>query len=185
MKFRVAQVSAPRPREPVPLSPAESRCVPFCHRISIRPSLATCWADRVDACCRSLPETAHLRNPVCEPIFHMPSQRFPGKQQFGWTVGSPRRCPLGPPTCPSRVRSGHRVVRVWPLPARTSNGVAAAIEEEDNDLARPDHDAASGAAIAAGDGGQEGVPADKPTDSLQDCCRCPPRMSVGPATCRL
>src|SRR5258707_14499653 len=36
-EFRVAQVSAPRPGKPVPLSPAESRCVPFCDRISIRP----------------------------------------------------------------------------------------------------------------------------------------------------
>src|ERR1700735_3233189 len=36
-EFRVAQVSAPRPGKPVPLSPVKSRCVPFCRRISIHP----------------------------------------------------------------------------------------------------------------------------------------------------
>src|SRR5450755_1590091 len=35
-EFRVAQVSAPRPGKPVPLSPAESRCVSFCRRL-VRP----------------------------------------------------------------------------------------------------------------------------------------------------
>lgn len=44
-EFRVARASAPRPGKPVSLSPAESRCVLFVCRISIRPLPATCWAD--------------------------------------------------------------------------------------------------------------------------------------------
>ena len=54
-EFRVTQVSAPRPGKPVLLSPAESRCVPFCRRISIRP-LAWLLPGRLRRC--MLPQPA-------------------------------------------------------------------------------------------------------------------------------
>jgi hypothetical protein len=50
---------------------------------------------------------------------------------------------------------------------QTSNGTVAVIEEKDNCLAQPDVDTIGGADVATGSSGQEGVPADKLTESLQ------------------
>jgi hypothetical protein len=70
-----------------------------------------------------------------------------------------------------------------PLPARTPNGVVAAIEEKDNYLARLDLDTVGGAVIAAGNGGQEGAPADKLTEPLQAAAvdRFPRELGETPA----
>lgn len=66
-------------------------------------------------------------------------------------------CPKRPPSCP----------RVTANSASTQPGGVAMIEEKDNYLARPDLDVLGGAAITAGNGGQEEVPGDKLTESLQ------------------
>src|ERR1700683_25151 len=97
-------LSAPRPcipshpgqrAEARETSPAESSGVPLRPilppHLHPSPGLATCWADYVDACCRSPPETAHLRNPVCEPIFHTPSQMQGGIEDVLWPVYLPSR----------------------------------------------------------------------------------------------
>jgi hypothetical protein len=74
---------------------------------------------------------------------------------------------VGPHTCPSRVRSGYRDVHALPLPARTSTEVVAATEGKDKYRDPPGLDVAGGADIAAGNGGQEGVSADRLTEFRQ------------------
>jgi hypothetical protein len=83
----VAQVSAPRPGKPVPLSPAESRCVPFCRRISIRP---LAWLPAGPTALTHA-ATARLKRPTLEIRFAsqfshaIPRDSLWGNQQFGWT----------------------------------------------------------------------------------------------------
>lgn len=136
-------------------------------RLRLYPDLTMgAWCVAVEGARRAA-SSPYIGNPDFGLWIHSEATSLYSCLTIAVTVGSPRRCPPGPPTCPSRVRSGQRVVQVGRLPARTSDVVGAMIEEEDNYLAWPDLDAADGVAIAAGNDGQEGIPADKLTESLQ------------------
>jgi hypothetical protein len=112
-EIRVAQVSAPRPGKPVPLSPAESHCVPFRHRIFIRPPAGL----PAQPTALTHAAAARLKRSTLEIRF---ASQF---SQLSWCKGPLSQAPLcrhrelGLPVRKSRLdfpsQTGHIALRVW------------------------------------------------------------------------